>query len=501
MAARWAGRRLVAEAAARQLRACRTQGVSGVVGGEVAAPLLAHSGVIRHSAGAATAAAAAAGVASAQHARTTKQVCFNPVWAAAFAAGLTVFSTSTSLSFATAAAVADAPPKESTLTPTNDKDKHSPTLSSFKPTIVFVLGGPGAGKGTQCAKIMIADMIKEGKIVPSWVTITYSVTNPQTGWTCDFVLFLDCPEDVMEKRLLNRGEGRTDDNAETIKKRFKVFIESSMPVLDHFASQNKVRRVSITTLKGPEDVFNDVKSHFEPYAKIDVLEANLKLLRAIDSQDWDTYSSLCDDHLTAFEPEGQGGGTHKHIKTIRGLGMHKYMQCASCYGPPGSQVSDLDLSELTKTFTINVFGTAACMRAQMAQMKKQGFGAIVNNSSIAGYKCVPMSAVYGTTKAAVNYLTNAGAMEGAKHGVRVNAVAPGFTSPSEMLDAFVALCAAAMPGFTLDALKSMVPTGRIVEAKEVAGAVAYLLDDVMAKNITGQVLSVDGGLGVNSAGA
>ena len=44
----------------------------------------------------------------------------------------------------------------------------------------------------------------------------------QTGSEPDFVLFLDCPEEVMEKRLLGRQEGRTDDNIDSIKKRFRV---------------------------------------------------------------------------------------------------------------------------------------------------------------------------------------------------------------------------------------------------------------------------------------
>ena len=44
----------------------------------------------------------------------------------------------------------------------------------------------------------------------------------QTGEEPFFILFFDCPEEVMEKRLLGRGQGRTDDNVETIKKRFKV---------------------------------------------------------------------------------------------------------------------------------------------------------------------------------------------------------------------------------------------------------------------------------------
>eukprot|EP00959_Pyramimonas_sp_CCMP1952_P072071 1505238-Pyramimonas_sp.AAC.1 len=56
------------------------------------------------------------------------------------------------------------------------------------------------------------------------------------GYDCDFVLFFDCPEDVMEKRLLGRNEGRTDDNIETIRKRFHVFQEQSMPVVQYYES-------------------------------------------------------------------------------------------------------------------------------------------------------------------------------------------------------------------------------------------------------------------------
>lgn len=59
-------------------------------------------------------------------------------------------------------------------------------------------------------------------------------------------LFLDCPEDVMNERLLNRGKtsGRSDDNEESIKKRFKTFVETSMPVVDYFESLGKVVKVS-----------------------------------------------------------------------------------------------------------------------------------------------------------------------------------------------------------------------------------------------------------------
>jgi UMP-CMP kinase len=70
-----------------------------------------------------------------------------------------------------------------------------------------------------------------------------------------FVLFFDCPEEEMQKRLLKRGEtsGRADDNAESIKKRFKVFEETSMPVVDYFGKQGRVVKVRATGT--PEEVY------------------------------------------------------------------------------------------------------------------------------------------------------------------------------------------------------------------------------------------------------
>jgi UMP-CMP kinase len=61
-----------------------------------------------------------------------------------------------------------------------------------------------------------------------------------------FILFFDCPEDVMQTRLLKRGENsqRTDDNIETIKKRFTTYQQQTMPVINAYAKDNKVVKVS-----------------------------------------------------------------------------------------------------------------------------------------------------------------------------------------------------------------------------------------------------------------
>ncbi|RZC69310.1 hypothetical protein C5167_032402 [Papaver somniferum] len=66
----------------------------------------------------------------------------------------------------------------------------------------------------------------------------------------------------MEKRLLGWNQGREDDNIETIKKRFKVFMESSIPVVDYYASKDKVRKIDAA--KPIAEVFESVKTCFAP---------------------------------------------------------------------------------------------------------------------------------------------------------------------------------------------------------------------------------------------
>lgn len=78
-----------------------------------------------------------------------------------------------------------------------------------------------------------------------------------------FTLFFDCPEETMQERLLNRGKtsGRSDDNIESIKKRFKTFVDTSMPVVDMYEKEDKVVKVSAT--KGPDEVYDEVKKQMK----------------------------------------------------------------------------------------------------------------------------------------------------------------------------------------------------------------------------------------------
>ena len=74
-----------------------------------------------------------------------------------------------------------------------------------------------------------------------------------------FTLFFDCPEEVMRERLLDRGKtsGRSDDNEESIKKRFRTFVETSMPVVDYFEKGGKVEKILATTT--PDEVYAIVR--------------------------------------------------------------------------------------------------------------------------------------------------------------------------------------------------------------------------------------------------
>jgi len=182
------------------------------------------------------------------------------------------------------------------------------------PKVLFVLGGPGAGKGTQCTNIvenfkswahisagdclraerqdpssadgeLINTFIKEGQIVPVRITVKLlqkamaahakdgkthflidgyprNLDNVE-GWEQNVgdaakvcgVLFFDANEEELEKRLLSRGQtsGRVDDNLESIRKRFKTYEAETMPIINRYKQESKV--YTIDGLPPAEDVW------------------------------------------------------------------------------------------------------------------------------------------------------------------------------------------------------------------------------------------------------
>lgn len=205
-----------------------------------------------------------------------------------------------------------------------DEDKKKDNDADAALHVVFVLGGPGSGKGTQCELLtkrlpepwvhlsagdllraerkkadsselgaLIQSRISAGQLVPSSVTCRLiqnameehfqtagvrkflvdgyprGIEN-KTVWeeqvknaTVEFILFLECPEEVLTGRLLERGRtsGRVDDaNIDIIRKRFRTFQQETAPIVEAYDKQGKVVRVQAD--RPIEDVYNSIAASF-----------------------------------------------------------------------------------------------------------------------------------------------------------------------------------------------------------------------------------------------
>ncbi|XP_047058993.1 UMP-CMP kinase 1-like isoform X1 [Lolium rigidum] len=204
--------------------------------------------------------------------------------------------------------------------------------------IVFVIGGPGSGKGTQCSKIvnqfgfthlsagdllrqeaksnteqgtMIKNLMHEGKLVSSEIIVRLLLkailasgndkflidgfprneVNRQAyekivNIDPEFVLLIDCSREEMERRILHRNQGRDDDNVETIRRRFEVFQESTLPVIQHYEKMGKLRRVDGN--RQPDIVFEDVKAIF---AQLNTQGSNISIAQTNPFKRW--FLHLC----------------------------------------------------------------------------------------------------------------------------------------------------------------------------------------------------------------
>jgi 3-oxoacyl-[acyl-carrier protein] reductase len=137
-----------------------------------------------------------------------------------------------------------------------------------------------------------------------------------------------------------------------------------------------------------------------------------------------------------------------------------------------------------RVLAINLGGAANCTRAVCKGMIRERYGRIVNMSSIVGQIGNVGQAAYAASKAGIVGFTKAMARELASRGVTVNAVAPGFID-TEMT--------AKLPAKVQEEYMKSIPLGRFGTCEDVAGAVCFLVGS-RAAYITGQVISVNGGL-------
>ena len=138
------------------------------------------------------------------------------------------------------------------------------------------------------------------------------------------------------------------------------------------------------------------------------------------------------------------------------------------------------------TFDINVLGLLFSMKHEIPAILKNG-GAIVNTSSVVGQIGMPGFGLYSASKHAVNGLTRSAALEFAKQGVRVNALAFG-TIDTPMVDRMVG--ESKTNNTQRDRLAGFHPVGRVGTVEEAAQAVLALMENPF---ITGAILAVDGG--------
>ncbi len=150
-------------------------------------------------------------------------------------------------------------------------------------------------------------------------------------------------------------------------------------------------------------------------------------------------------------------------------------------GPVTGQTAD----NFQKVFDTNVKGMLFALKHEIPALAKQG-GAIVNVSSMVGEVGMAGASVYVASKHAVNGLTRSAALETARMGIRVNAVAPGGVV-TEMFERFTGGDRQMQAGFA-----DSHPLGRLAQAGEIAQAIAFLASDE-ARFITGSILAIDGG--------
>jgi NAD(P)-dependent dehydrogenase (short-subunit alcohol dehydrogenase family) len=148
-------------------------------------------------------------------------------------------------------------------------------------------------------------------------------------------------------------------------------------------------------------------------------------------------------------------------------------------------ITDQTAKSFAATFETNVLGVILSMKHEVRAMQAQGSGSIINISSTYGHEGAALASIYVGAKHAVEGITKSVALEIAKSGIRVNAVAPGPTDTG-MLTRFTGTTE------NKSALAAQVPMGRLGLPEEVADAIVYIASDA-ARFITGHVLNVDGG--------
>ncbi|MFF7888450.1 SDR family NAD(P)-dependent oxidoreductase [Streptomyces sp. NPDC007896] len=196
-------------------------------------------------------------------------------------------------------------------------------------------------------------------------------------------------------------------------------------------------------------------------------------------------------HLRALTADLGNGESVAHAmsRAIEELGGLDVLVNNAGIGSQGS-VEDNSDDEWHHVLEVNVLGVVRTSRAALPYLRRSRNAAIVNTCSIAATVGLPQRALYSASKGAVLSLTLAMAADHIHEGIRVNCVNPGTVDTPWVARL---LAASADPEAERIALAARQPSGRLVTAREVADAIAYLAGP-LAGATTGTVLAVDGGI-------
>ena len=191
---------------------------------------------------------------------------------------------------------------------------------------------------------------------------------------------------------------------------------------------------------------------------------------------------------------GDGKALRDLVATLEGLDAPVQVLVNNAGVALSAPLGRTDDAKWTSTLAVNLSAPFALIRGLVPRMAEAGWGRIVNVASTAGLKGYRYTAAYAASKGGLIGLTRALALEFADKKITVNAVCPGFTQTDIASDAIRTISQAT--GRSADEaqkqLERFSPQRRLLEPREIADLVAYLVSDAAA-SINGQAIAIDGG--------